>query len=330
MNAHQWTLDLLVVIVLSALAAAGILVFGITATPIRLALAVPLVLLWPGYAFISALFPEKPAEDKGFDTLERVVLSVALSLVVVSIIAYLANFTPYGIRLTPITVGVVVWTITFAVLGLLRRARLASEDRYRLRWTGTTVTLPSLFSLQERGLEGRRDPFEPENGRHILLNVVLVGSILVLAVGGAYMTVAAPSLPDTEAHTEAYLLTQNESGEFVADDLPTEFSSGSTQPVYLGIENHEGETRTYTTVVLQQNVTLTDNGSTVASVNSEEELGRFQTTVANGETTRTEYGVTPTASGDAHIWFLVYPGDVPDDPSPENAQVATRLSVTVS
>lgn len=330
MEAHRWTWDLLVVIILSALAAVGLTVFGVTRPPLRLVLALPLVLLWPGYAFISALFPERPSDEEGFGTLERMVLSVTISLAIVASIAYVANFTPYGIRVTPITVGAVVWTIAFALLGLVRRARLASEERYRLRWTGTAVTLPSLFTLRERGLEGQRGPFEPENERHILLNVVLVGSILVLAVGGAYMAVAAPSLPNTQPHTEAYLLTQNESGQFVADDLPTNFSSGSTQPVSLGIENHEGETKTYTTVVLQQNVTLTDNGSNVASVNSEEVLGQFQTTVENGESARVQYGVTPTATGNAHVWFLVYSGDVPNDPSPQNADTATRLSVTVS
>lgn len=330
MRAHQWTLDLLVVIVLSALAIAGILVVGVTRLPVRLALALPLVLVLPGYAFISALFPEKSTGDEGFGTLERIVLSFTMSLAVVSIIAYLANFTPYGIRLTPIVIGIVGWTITFAAIGLLRRARLASEDRYRLRWNGTTVTVPSLFTLQERGLEGRRGPFEPETERQLLLNVVLVISILTLATGAAYMAIAAPSLPDTEPHTEAYLLTENESGELVADGLPTELSSGSTQPIYLGIENHEGETKTYTTVVLQQEVTLTDNGSTVERVNSEEELNRSETTVEDGETARVEYGLTPTGTGNVHIWFLVYQGDVPDDPSPENARAATRLSVTVS
>lgn len=328
MRAHQWTLDLLSVLALGVAAAAGILVFDLTWTPIRLALSLPLVLLLPGYAFVSALFPERA--DDGFSLLERLVLSVGLSLAVVSIAAYVANFTPYGIRLAPVAIAVVGWTVVFAVIGLVRRARHPPQERYRIRWTAGDSTLPALFSVQQRGINTQRGPFEPENERQLLLNVFLVFSVLVLIVGGAYLAVAAPSLPDTEPHTEYYLLAENGDGELVANALPTELSTGSAEPIYVGIENHEGETQTYTTVVLQQEVTLTDDGSEVESVNGEEELDRFETTVQNGETERVGYELSPTASGDVHVWFLLYQGDVPEDPSPENAYRATRLTVSVS
>lgn len=328
MRAHQWTLDLLSVLVLSVAAAAGILVLGVAWTPIRLALSLPLVLLLPGYALVSALFPERA--EGGFSLLERVVLSVGLSLAVVSIVAYVTNFTPYGIRLAPVAIGVVGWTVVFAVIALARRARLSPEDRYRIRWNTGDSTLPALFSVQQRGINAQRGPFEPENERQLLLNVFLVFSVLVLLVGGAYLAVAAPSLPDTEPHTEYYLLAENGDGELVANALPTELSTGSAEPIYVGIENHEGETQTYTTVVLQQEVTLADDGSTVESVNSQEQLDRFETTVENGETERVGYELSPTASGDVHVWFLLYRGDVPENPSPENAYRATRLTVSVS
>lgn len=328
MRAHQWTLDLLSVLALGVAAAAGILVFDLTWTPIRLALSLPLVLLLPGYAFVSALFPERA--DDGFSLLERGVLSVGLSLVFVSIAAYVANFTPYGIRLAPVTIAVVGWTVVFAVIGLVRRARLSPQDRYRIGWAAGDSTLPALFSVQQRGINTQRGPFEPENERQLLLNVVLVFSVFVLIVGGAYLAIAAPSLPDTEPHTEYYLLAENGEGELVANALPTELSTGSAEPIYVGIENHEGETQTYTTVVLQQEVTLADNGSEVQSVNSEEELDRFETTVENDGTERVGYELSPTTSGDVHVWFLLYRGDVPEDPSPENAYRATRLTVSVS
>lgn len=328
MRAHQWTLDLLSVLALGVAAAAGLLVFDLTWTPIRLALSLPLVLLLPGYAFVSALFPERA--DDGFSLLERVVLSVGLSLVFVSITAYVANFTPYGIRLAPVTIAVVGWTVVFAVIGLVRRARLTPQDRYRIGRAAGDSTFPALFSVQQRGINTQRGPFEPENERQLLLNVVLVFSVFVLIVGGAYLAVAAPSLPDTEPHTEYYLLAENGDGELVANALPTELSTGSAEQIYVGIENHEGETQTYTTVVLQQEVTLANNGSEVQSVNSEEELDRFETTVENGATERVGYELAPTASGDVHVWFLLYRGDVPEDPSPENAYRATRLTVSVS
>lgn len=329
MRVHHWTLDLLAVLAVAAAAAAGILAFDLAWTPIRLALTLPLVLLAPGYAFVSALFPEQ-GRDQGFSLLERLVLSIALSLVVVSVIAYVANFTPYGVRLLPVLGGVVTWTVVFALAALIRRARLPQQDRYALRWTAGNSTIPGLFSIQRRGISAQRGPFEPETRGQLLLNLFLVVSVLTLVLGGAYLAVAAPSLPDTEPHTEYYLLGENENGELTADALPTELSAGSAEQVYVGIENHEGETRTYTTVVLQQQVTLSDDGRNVESVNSQEELDRFETTVEDGETERVGYELSPTAGGDVHVWFLLYDGEVPENPSPENADRTTRLTVSVS
>lgn len=326
MNVLRWTLDLFAVIAFGVAVAGGILSVGIPWTPVRIAAALLLVLVVPGYALVSALFPERG----GLDTLERVVLSVALSLLVVSLVAYAANFTPYGIRLEPILIATVGWSVGFALVGLLRRARLAPEQRYRVGWIGGVRTLPALFAVRSRGIRTQRGPFEPETERQLLLNVLLVASVFALVVAGAYMAVAAPSLPDEEPHTELYLLTENDDGELTAEDLPTELSVGSTEPIHVGIENHEGDRETYTTVVLQQEVSLSDDGREVESVESEEELDTFETTVEDGETERIEYGLTPTESGDVHVWFLLYQGDVPDDPSPENADLSTRLSVTVS
>jgi uncharacterized membrane protein len=327
MRVHQWTGDLLLILLFSGLAAGGIL-SEISVTPIRVALALPLVLLVPGYAFISALFPEVPDEDDGFGALERVVLSVALSLAIVALVAYAANFTPYGITLLPITVAVVAWTVLFSLLGLVRRARLDPADRYGIRAGPSLGVVPGLFTVQRRRPGDTRGPFEPENGRHLLLNVFLVFSLLALLVAGGYMAFAAPSLPDEQPHTEFYLLSENDEGELTSTDLPTDLSAGETDPITVAIENHEGETQTYTTVVYQQEVTLSEDGRTVESVDGAEELDRFETTVESGETEQVSYDAGPTADGDVYVWFLLYHGDVPDDPSPENADETTRLVFT--
>ncbi|MDL5363608.1 DUF1616 domain-containing protein [Halalkalicoccus sp. NIPERK01] len=329
MRVHQWTGDLFVVLLFSGLAAGGILVAEVSFTPIRVALALPLVLLLPGYAFISALFPDAPAEDgKGLGTLERVVLSVAVSLAVVAMIAYAANFTPYGITLLPITVAVVGWTVLFALLGLVRRARHPAEGRYGVRSGVHLGAVAGLFTVQRRRPGETRGPFEPENERQLLLNVFLVFSLLALLAGGVYMGVAAPSLPNEQPHTEFYLLSENDEGELTSTDLPTDLSAGETAPITIAIENHEGETQTYTTVVYQQEVTLSDDGRTVESVDGAEELDRFETTVEDGGTEQVSYDAGPTADGDVYVWFLLYHGDVPDDPSPENADETTRLAFT--
>lgn len=328
MKPHRWAGDLLALVLFSVLAAVGILVLGTTITPIRIALALPLVLLLPGYALISALFPEAPDEDgQGLGTLERVALSIALSLAIVSMIAYAANFTPYGITLLPIGVAVIAWSVFFGLLGLLRRARVSPENRYGLGVGASIGAVPSLFRVRNRRRGERRRAFEPENRRHVLLNVALVFSLLVLLAGGAYMAIAAPSLPNDEPHTELYLLSENDDGNLTATDLPTNLSAGETAPITVGIENHEGETQTYTTVVYQQEVSLSDDGRTVESVGNETVLDRFETTLDDGETERTAYDAGPTTDGDVYIWFLLYHGDAPENPSPDTADETTRLAL---
>jgi len=72
--------------------------------------------LWlPGYTFIKALFPEKE-----LDNIERVALSIGMSLALVPITGLLLNYTPWGIRLTPITISLLALTFTFATAAIIR------------------------------------------------------------------------------------------------------------------------------------------------------------------------------------------------------------------
>lgn len=80
--------------------------------------------IWlPGYAFIKALFPkEVPLRtgDKDLDTIERIALSVAMSLALVPIVGLLLNYTPWGIRLTPIVLSLLALTTIFATAAIIR------------------------------------------------------------------------------------------------------------------------------------------------------------------------------------------------------------------
>jgi len=72
--------------------------------------------LWlPGYSFIKALFPAKE-----LDNVERIALSLGMSLALVPIAGLFLNYTPWGIRTTPITLSLLVLTIAFATVAILR------------------------------------------------------------------------------------------------------------------------------------------------------------------------------------------------------------------
>jgi uncharacterized protein YdcH (DUF465 family) len=80
--------------------------------------------LWlPGYAFIKALFPKQlpiKTTEKDLDTIERIALSVGMSIALVPIVGLLLNYTEWGIRLTPITLSLTALTLTFATAAIIR------------------------------------------------------------------------------------------------------------------------------------------------------------------------------------------------------------------
>jgi hypothetical protein len=91
-------------------------------------------ILWlPGYTFIKALFPRElplKTNDRNLDLIERAVLSLGMSLALVPIVGLLLNYTPWGIRLAPITLSLTVLTLTFATTALIREYQsLAKSDK---------------------------------------------------------------------------------------------------------------------------------------------------------------------------------------------------------
>ncbi|MEM2868547.1 MAG: DUF1616 domain-containing protein [Candidatus Bathyarchaeia archaeon] len=80
--------------------------------------------LWlPGYVLIKMLFPSR----KDLDSIERIALSIGLSLALVPLVGLLLNYTPWGIRLTPITLSLLALTLIFAVTALIREYQLQTR-----------------------------------------------------------------------------------------------------------------------------------------------------------------------------------------------------------
>ncbi len=75
------------------------------------------VLYLPGYALLQLLFPK----GSEIDTLERFALSIGTSLAVVPLIGLILNYTPWGIRLAPITASLAAFTTVFATAAATRK-----------------------------------------------------------------------------------------------------------------------------------------------------------------------------------------------------------------
>ena len=74
----------------------------------------------PGYTLTKVLFPECSRREKRLDVVERAGLSFGLSLAIVSIVGLLLNYTPWGIRLTPIVLSLSAIILALATIAVSR------------------------------------------------------------------------------------------------------------------------------------------------------------------------------------------------------------------
>jgi uncharacterized membrane protein len=321
-------------------------------TPLRVVFGLPFVLFVPGYAFVAALFPEADPsqtgahasadEDgsehgpgngggsehgpwngdgdatgptstrSGIDGLERVALSFGLSIAVVPLLGLVLNFTPWGIRLVPIVVTLSGFSLVSTAVGARRRLALPGDERFRVPYRSWLAA-------------ARTELLEPESRSDAALNVLLVVSVL-LATGSVGYAVAVPKTG--ESFTEFYLLTENESGDLVADDYPTDLTRGEDASLVVGVSNHEHEPTDYTIVTELQRVQVANNSTRVLD---EQELRRFQTRLAHNETWHRDHTVTPTTTGERlRLQYLLYRGDPPASPSARTAYRELHLWVNVS
>ena len=95
---------------------------------LRNVLGIVFVLWLPGYAFVKALFPIQlpiKTSSENLDLIERVALSIGMSIALVPIIGLILNYTQWGIRLTPITLSLLALTIVCATAAIIREQKLA-------------------------------------------------------------------------------------------------------------------------------------------------------------------------------------------------------------
>jgi uncharacterized membrane protein len=118
-------------VILIAVVVATLLLFPLvafTSGGVRIAFGLLFALFFPGYALISALFPER---DR-LGGIERLGLSFGLSIAVVPLIGLILNFTPWGITLYPILTSVTIFILAASVVGWYRQRRLEPAQRFKV------------------------------------------------------------------------------------------------------------------------------------------------------------------------------------------------------
>ncbi len=112
-----------------------ITVFAIpdTAYPIvylRSALGVIFILFLPGFTFIKMLYPTKvpiATNSQNIDAVERLALSLGLSLSIIPIVGLILNYSPWGIRVAPITLSLLALTVVSATAAVLREYQAKTQ-----------------------------------------------------------------------------------------------------------------------------------------------------------------------------------------------------------
>ncbi|MCL0042976.1 DUF1616 domain-containing protein [Dehalococcoidia bacterium] len=216
-------MDLLVVIFLTLLLIP--VTYFIQIEPMRMILGVILVLFSPGYALVSTLFPRV---DR-FGTIERIALSVGLSLITVAILGLILNFTPFGIKQIPFTTTLIVWTISFSTYALVTRTRIGSEDRAGL----------SFGSVRTRALI-------PSG----IISWILTISVLIAATIFIATLISKIQLPPENAPLTEFYASHQIDGEI---EYPTELTLGIGQDYPLTIVNRENQVAEYSIEITLDN-----------------------------------------------------------------------------
>ncbi|GGP19017.1 hypothetical protein GCM10007981_01000 [Thermocladium modestius] len=107
------------IIALTAASLASILlVRGTPLIYLRYALGALLVLFLPGYSLVEALYPR----GDELSPLERLALSIGLSLAVEPLLGLILNYTPWGIRLDPILASTALLVTALTTTAAARKA----------------------------------------------------------------------------------------------------------------------------------------------------------------------------------------------------------------
>lgn len=101
---------------------------------LRNAFGLVFILFLPGYAFVKAVFPiNMPIEvsSRELETIERIALSVGLSLALVPMVGLVLYYTPLGISVTPIVLSLLALTLFLATIAAMREHKAKSRTRGR-------------------------------------------------------------------------------------------------------------------------------------------------------------------------------------------------------
>ena len=239
-----------------------------------------LVLFVPGYVLTDLLFPQ----NSEIDWIERLCLSIGLSIAVVPLLALVLNFTPPGITLESVVIAIAVFSGIIGYAAFRKREQLEPNKRM-----GATIVISR---------DGWKD--------YSIFDKVLA-ILLVLGIGVAVSVLAALALTPQpgERFTEFYTLGPLGN----ASSYPTALNISQPWSEVVGIENHESAPMIYTVRIDLVGIQIVYNATT--RVNQTIELNRttwstFDVALSDGKNWTKSYTFRINDKGLWKVQFLLF------------------------
>jgi uncharacterized membrane protein len=257
-------------------------------TPIRIVLTIPLIFFIPGYCLIAALFPKE--DDLGL--VERLMLSIGVSIAVVPLIGLGLNFTPWGVRLDPIVIALTIFTYVMILIAIFQQALLPVDERFRISFSAIASRIrQEIVPADERGADR-------------FLSVILILVMIIVVLGTIYVIVIPKE--GGERFTEFYVLGEKQ----IAADYPDQIIVGQDYPVFIGVGNYEKQDMPYTieTWLLHTEFDNVTNTSRIITMDPNDHLSF---TLAHNATTIIPYNLSLKKTGYDRVEFLLFNESVP-------------------
>lgn len=182
---------------------------------LRIPLGLILVLFAPGYALTAAIF----ARRDDLDLPQRLALSFGLSVALLPLIALVLNALPWGIRLWPMVIALLIVIVVLCLVAAIRRSLLTADQIARPPAVAPRAWLATL-SL----------------GRKLSYGAGAIA--LIVAVLASYATLTnVAEVPATEFYAVG--------SRGLAEDYPREVAPNEPMQVQLGITNYQDQPGRY-------------------------------------------------------------------------------------
>lgn len=306
------SVDLALVVIALAATTAAVLLDG--PAFVRTPLAMGLVFFVPGYVISVSLFPAGGSrltarlggagQERGITLLDRVIVSVGLSLSAVVLGGLLVDALPPTLSPSVVLGTLVVLTAVALPLAVYRRRGVPHHARY-------APFEPAAFGSRDRS----------SSRTHTLARLLLAATLLFAGVALIQAGGAAEA-----GTTELYFLEGPEEAPDGGESYPLNLSVDEPRTFGVGVGNLEGHTVDYTVI---GEIQPAAGGEGDVRVEDGEAFHRERLTVDDGETRPLNATVSPSEPGEYRVVYLLYDGEPPAEPRVSNADEEVHLWVTV-